>query len=93
MLFDLRYPAAAVDAFVDALRVFRIGYSWAGPVSLAVLYDLAAMRQPNPYAGTLVRFALGMERVEDLMSDCAQALEALHAAAAASGGSAGSQGA
>ena len=36
--------AAQVDAFVDALRLFRIGYSWAGPVSLVVPYDLAAMR-------------------------------------------------
>ena len=26
---------AQVDAFVDALKLFRIGYSWAGPVSLA----------------------------------------------------------
>lgn len=77
VLFHPRYPSHAVDAFVDALRVFRIGYSWAGPVSLAVPYDLSSMRQPNPYEGTLVRFALGQERVEDLIADCEQALAAL----------------
>jgi cystathionine beta-lyase len=38
------------------------------------------MRQPNPYRGTLVRFSIGLERVEDLQLDCEQALSALHAA-------------
>ena len=35
---------ASIDAFVDALQLFGIGYSWAGPMSLAVPYDLDAMR-------------------------------------------------
>jgi len=33
-----------IDAFCDRLRLFRIGYSWGGPVSLCVPYDLPAMR-------------------------------------------------
>jgi hypothetical protein len=33
--------------FVDALRLFKIGYSWGGPVSLAVPYDLAQMLGPD----------------------------------------------
>ena len=37
--FDPRFTPVQVDAFVDALRVFRIGWSWGGPVSLAVPYD------------------------------------------------------
>jgi cystathionine beta-lyase len=77
VLFDERYGSADVDRFVDALRLFRIGYSWAGPVSLVVPYDLAAMRQPAPYAGTLVRFSVGLEAVDDLVADLAQALQAL----------------
>ena len=44
VVFDERYPAERVHAFVDALRLFRIGYSWAGPVSLVVPYDLAVIR-------------------------------------------------
>lgn len=78
VLFDPRYGAAQVDAFVDALRLFRIGYSWGGPVSLVVPYDLATMRQPVPYAGTLVRFSVGLEAVEDLQADLAQALGRLN---------------
>jgi cystathionine beta-lyase len=79
VLIDPRYGQAEVDAFVDALRIFKIGYSWAGPISLAVPYDLAAMR---PLSGTklaaegrLVRFWIGLEAVEDLLSDLKQALD------------------
>lgn len=77
VVFDARYAAAQVDRFVDALRLFRIGYSWGGPVSLAVPYDLRAMRDPAPYDGTLVRFSIGLEDEADLRADLAQALSAL----------------
>ena len=77
VVFDARYGSGQVDRFVDALRLFRIGYSWAGPASLVVPYDLSAMRQPAPYAGTLVRFSIGLEAVEDLQADLLQALSAL----------------
>jgi cystathionine beta-lyase len=77
VMLDARYSAAQVDAFVDALKLFRIGYSWGGPVSLVVPYDLAAMRSPAPYAGTLVRFSIGLEHVADLQADLAQALAVL----------------
>ena len=72
---DPRHTPVEVDAFVDALKVFRIGWSWGGPVSLAVPYDPKAIRQrPTPYRGTLVRFCLGLEGVEDLIADAGQAL-------------------
>ena len=80
VLFDERYSAAQVDRFVEALKLFRIGYSWAGPVSLVLPYDLSTMRQPVPHAGTLVRFSIGLERVEDLKADLEQALGVLAAA-------------
>lgn len=76
VVFDARYASAQVDAFVDALRLFRIGYSWAGPVSLVVPYRVQDMRsQPTPYAGVVVRFSIGFEAVEDLIADLRQALE------------------
>ncbi|MEF7615946.1 PLP-dependent transferase [Aquincola sp. MAHUQ-54] len=76
--FDPRYSAKQVDAFVDALERFRIGWSWGGPVSLAVPYQAAEMRGlPTPYRGTLVRFCLGLEAVDDLIADATQALRAL----------------
>jgi cystathionine beta-lyase len=77
VVFDARYSAAQVDAFVDALKLFRIGYSWAGPVSLAVPYDLKVMRPKAAWQGTLVRFSVGLEAVDDLIADSEQALAAL----------------
>ena len=68
-----------IDAFVDALRLFRIGYSWAGPMSLAVPYDLGAMRGAQRAAHLrrqMVRFSMGLEAVADLQADLAQALAA-----------------
>lgn len=79
---DPRVTAAEADAFVDALRLFRIGWSWGGPISLVVPYDPKSIRQrATPYTGTLVRFCLGLEAVEDLTADVQQALTALPALA------------
>ena len=74
VVFDERHAPARVDAFVDALRLFRIGYSWAGPVSLVVPYDLSVLRARPAWKGTLVRFSIGLEAVEDLIADLEQAL-------------------
>jgi cystathionine beta-lyase len=77
--FDDRYSQAQVDAFIDALKLFGIGYSWGGPMSLAVPYDLASMRDAGAPSGTLVRFCIGLERPQDLIADLAQALTVLPA--------------
>jgi cystathionine beta-lyase len=78
VLLDAALPAQRVDAFVDGLRLFRIGYSWGGPMSLVVPYDLAAMRErPGDLRGHLVRFSIGLEAVDDLRADLAQALALL----------------
>ena len=79
VLLDAALAAAQVDAFVDALRLFRIGYSWGGPVSLVVPYDLDAMRSDRSgLPGHLVRFSIGLEAVADLQADLAQALLQLY---------------
>lgn len=77
VVFDARFSTAQVDAFVDALRLFKIGYSWAGPVSLVVPYDVATMRHQSAWRGTLVRFSMGLEAADDLIADCRQALDVL----------------
>lgn len=78
ILLHESYAPEAVDAFVDALRVFRLGYSWGGPVSLAVPYPLEAMRQDRSHLrGHLVRLCIGLEGVSDLKQDLAQALTVL----------------
>jgi cystathionine beta-lyase len=75
---DPRHVRARSDAFVDALRLFRIGYSWGGPISLAVPYEPAVIRGAgSPYKGTLVRFCIGLEAVDDLIADATQALGVL----------------
>ena len=79
VLFHERYTQAQVDAFVDALRLFGIGYSWAGPRSLAVPYDLKAMRPGTALAGHLVRFSIGLEEGGPLRADLEQALRAAFA--------------
>jgi len=76
VVFHDRFSAAQVDAFVDGLRLFKIGYSWAGPVSLVVPYDLAQLRPGGALTGPLVRLSIGLEEPEALQADLAQALAA-----------------
>ncbi len=78
VMIDARHSQQQVDAFCDGLRLFKLGYSWGGPMSLVVPYDINAMRSrasTHLKAGTLVRFAVGLEGVEDLRQDLQQALE------------------
>jgi cysteine-S-conjugate beta-lyase len=81
IVFREKYSQVQVDAFVDALQLFKIGYSWGGHLSLAVPYDVASMRNPKvahwPYRGGLVRFSVGFEDVSDLQADLRQALAVL----------------
>jgi len=74
---------AQIDRFCDSLRLFKIGYSWAGPLSLCVPYDMPSLRvaRPWPHAGGLVRFSVGLEAVADLQADLAQALAGLGSSA------------
>jgi cystathionine beta-lyase len=77
VLFDARYSEADTDRFVDALQLFKIGYSWGGANSLAVPYRIKAMRSGWPEQGQLVRFYVGLEDPLDLIADLEQALASL----------------
>jgi cystathionine beta-lyase len=80
VMLDARFARAQTDAFCDALKLFRIGYSWGGSTSLVVPYELKTMRREWPKHlahGTLVRFSVGLEDVADLQADLAQALKVL----------------
>ncbi len=74
-----RLSSAQVDAFCDALNVFKLGFSWGGPMSLVMPYKVRQMRTlPLPeylQHGHLVRFSIGLEAVEDLTADLAQAMQ------------------
>lgn len=80
VVFDDAVLPEQVVAFCDALRLFRLGYSWAGPVSLCVPYERAEMRGRDwPHVHGPVRLAVGLEAVADLRADLAQALRVLRA--------------
>jgi len=60
-----------VFAFVDALELFEVGYSWAGVTSLAVSYTL------KPFEHRIVRLSIGLESTADLIDDLERALQRL----------------
>ena len=66
-----------VHAFVDALRLFKVGYSWAGVTSLAVAYNISRIPGRPPYEHRIVRLNIGLESTADLIADLEQALKAL----------------
>ncbi len=74
-----------VFAFVDALELFEIGYSWAGTTSLAVAYTIGSRRGRPSYEHRLVRFSIGLESSSDLIADLEQALRILRPQAGCTG--------
>jgi cystathionine beta-lyase len=69
-------------AFLDALRIFGLGYSWGGYESLAVMANLADRKVAKaPEGGPVIRLQIGLEDVVDLKRD----IEAGFAAARAAG--------
>ncbi len=80
VVFDERFSQAQIDAFCDRLCLFKLGWSWAGPISLCAPYNVSSIRTRGwPHKGGLVRFAVGLEAVDDLRADLAQALATLGA--------------
>lgn len=64
-------------AFLDALQIFGLGYSWGGFESLAVLVSLKDRTViPPPTAGPVIRLQIGLEDREDLMEDIERGLAA-----------------
>ena len=77
VVVDPSFTSAQVDAFCDALRIFKIGYSWGGPMSLVVPYqknNIRTLPAPHLHDGTVVRFCIGFEDVVDLKADIEQAI-------------------
>ncbi|AMS43155.1 MULTISPECIES: cystathionine beta-lyase [Aminobacter] len=67
-------------AFLDALEIFGLGYSWGGYESLAVQVSLADRKIANgPYEGPIIRLQIGLEDVADLKEDIAAGLAAANA--------------
>jgi cystathionine beta-lyase len=78
VVVDACFPAHAVDAFCDSLKLFKIGYSWGGPMSLVMPYNMASSRKRSTdhlQRGRVVRFCIGLEAVKYLQRDILQALQ------------------
>ena len=68
-----RWNREQVVRFVDALQLFKIGYSWGGANSLVMTYG--HLHRPTPETGPLlVRLNIGLEDPQDLIEDLEQAL-------------------
>jgi cystathionine beta-lyase len=64
-------------AFLDALRIFGLGYSWGGYECLAVHVSLSdRVIAKGPYEGPILRLQIGLEDVEDIKADLERALAA-----------------
>jgi len=66
----------AVAAFLDALQLFGLGYSWGGFESLALNGDpqLGSRNHEPARGGPIIRLNIGLEAPQDLIADLDQAL-------------------
>ena len=81
VILDSKYTLEDVRKFCDALSLFKLGFSWGGPMSLVMLYNLNEMRTlefPHLKQGLLVRFCIGLEDAEDLIQDIENAMKTLN---------------
>ena len=68
-------------AFLDALRIFGLGYSWGGYESLAVMANLADRKVAKaPEGGPVIRLQIGLEDVADLKRDLERGFAAVREA-------------
>jgi cysteine-S-conjugate beta-lyase len=72
----------AVDALLDTVRLFGMGYSWGGFESLIIPFDCAPYRTATKWApdGPALRLHIGLENVEDLKADLERGFAAFNAA-------------
>ena len=81
VIFKPEYDLNAIRKFCDSLNLFKLGFSWGGPVSLVMLYNLKEMRtleNTHLQQGLLVRFCIGLEHPADLIQDIENALKQLN---------------
>lgn len=76
VVFDDRIQKDQILQFVDALKLFRIGFSWGGVTSLVAPYGKLD-RTARAYGDRLVRFNVGLESVDDLVADLKRAFSAI----------------
>ena len=75
-------PQAAVDAMLDSLKLFGMGFSWGGFESLAVPFNCSEYRTATQWepGGPTLRLHIGLEGVDDLKADLERGFAAFNAA-------------
>jgi cystathionine beta-lyase len=76
-------PQKAVDALLDAVTLFGMGFSWGGFESLIIPFDCDQYRTATKWSpgGPTLRLHIGLENVDDLKADLERGFAALKAAA------------
>jgi cystathionine beta-lyase len=74
-------PQQAVDALLDAVKLFGMGYSWGGFESLVIPFDCGDYRTATKWApgGPALRLHIGLENVDDLKCDLERGFAAFNA--------------
>jgi cystathionine beta-lyase len=75
-------PDRAVHAFMNALTLFGMGFSWGGYESLVIIFDCAEYRTATTWSarGPTLRFHIGLENPGDLIADLDQGFAAMKTA-------------
>ena len=76
-------PQKAVDALLDTVKLFGMGFSWGGFESLIIPFDCDQYRTATKWSpgGSTLRLHIGLENVDDLKDDLDRGFAALKAAA------------
>jgi cystathionine beta-lyase len=74
-------PQKAVDALLDTVTLFGMGFSWGGFESLVIPFDCSSYRSATKWApeGPTLRLHIGLENVEDLQADLDRGFAAFNA--------------
>jgi len=77
------FPESAVNAFIDALELFALGYSWGGYESLIAKAKPGKLRTTTRWEseGPYLRLHVGLEDSQDQIADLERGFAALHRAA------------
>jgi cystathionine beta-lyase len=79
--FVLNGGERQAHAFLDALRLFGLGFSWGGFESLAALGELRHCRTVRPWTeGPTIRLHIGLEDVRDILADLERGFAAMASA-------------
>ena len=75
-------PQQAVDALLDTVKLFGMGYSWGGFESLIIPFNCSDYRTATKWSpgGPTLRLHIGLEHVDDLKADLDRGFAAFNAA-------------